>query len=65
MTSRKLVELCRNATCPCDCNAYCDAYYKQFGCYPYEAVLGHSYFGNVIPVEADSDTQIQFPDFII
>lgn len=65
MTSRKLVELCRKAMCPCDCKAYCEAYYKQFGCYPYEAVIGHSYFGDAIPPEADSNVHIQISDLDI
>lgn len=40
----ELVEVGRNAMCPCDCKVYCDSYYKQFGCYPYEVVIGRSYF---------------------
>lgn len=65
MTSRKLVELCRNAMCPCDCKVYCDSYYKQFGCYPYEVVIGRSYFGNNIPSEANSNVHIQISDLDI
>lgn len=65
MTSRKLVELCQNEMCPCDCKVYCEAYYKQFGCYPYEVVIGHSYFDNVIPPEANSNAHIKISDLVI
>jgi hypothetical protein len=65
MTSGKLVEICRNTMCTCDCIVYCEAYYKQFGCYPYEVVIGRSYFDNDIPPEANSNVHIQISDLDI
>ena len=62
MTSKELVEICDKAeTCKeCLHDKACLAYQMQFKCWPFDVKTDYK-----TPPEANSDTQIQFPDFII
>lgn len=62
MKSKELVEICEKSyNCiGCTYNSVCEAYQVQFKCYPFEARKWRKY-----APEADSDVQIQFPDFIV
>lgn len=60
--SKELVEKCEKAfTCvKCQHVKVCEAYQRQFKCYPFEARKWRKY-----APEVDNDTKIEFPDFII
>lgn len=62
MTSKELVKICENCdSCYiCKHDMVCEAYQRQFRCYPFEARK----FRKCTP-EVGNDTKIQFPDFII
>ena len=62
MTSKELVKACEKAgTCSdCQYDKVCVAYQIQFGCYPFDVKMNYK-----APPEANSDIQIQFPNFII
>ena len=62
MKGKELVKICgKSYNCViCAHGKVCEAYQRQFKCYPFEARK----FSKYTP-EVDNDTQIQFPDFII
>lgn len=62
MTSKELVENCEKLdTCEeCKYKDACLAYQIQFECFPFDIPMKYKF-----PPEANSDVQIQFPDFII
>lgn len=62
MNSKELVKICEKCdNCLiCSRDKECEAYQRQFKCYPFEARK----FSKYIP-EVYNDTQIQFTDFNI
>lgn len=62
MKSKELVKICeKHYNCvTCQHDKVCEAYQRQFKCYPFEARKFRKY-----AQEVDNDTKIQFPDFII
>lgn len=62
MTSKELVEICkkRKSCKECQYMTLCMAYQFQFHRYPFDMISYYDY-----PPEANSDTEIQIPDFII
>lgn len=62
MTSKELVKACEKAgTCSdCQYDKVCEAYQMQFKCYPFDVKKNYK-----ATPEANSDIQIQFPNFII
>lgn len=62
MTSKELVRICNNVGSCKEClhDKVCEAYQAQFKCYPFDVRMNYK-----AQPEANSDIQIQFPDFII